>query len=233
MNQHIDKNLSSELEHIRNQLLCMGNMVEQQIELAMSAFTSGDFRVAKKGINLINQVDIFKGLLDKGCIQVLALRHPAGFELRFFITVIKISHELKLIGELAECIAKKAIHLTSVADNLADYPQVHHLSKSVKDMLHSALDTFAGINNNAIVTPKLNQEIDCKYADISLQLTTQMMKDPQNITRNLHILRIIRTLERIGDHSLHIYKELTYMLQDESKTGDYPKLIAGFANEAG
>jgi phosphate transport system protein len=232
MNEHIDKNLSSELECIRNQLLCMGNLVEQQIELAINAFTSGDFKVAKKSINLITQVDIFKGSLDKGCIQVLALHHPAGFDLRFFITVIKITHELRLIGELAECIAKKAIHLANVADNIADYPEVHDLSKSVKDILHYALDTFAGISNNPI-TLKLSPEMDCRYADISLQLTTQMMKEPRNITRNLHILRIIRTLERIGDHSLHIYNELIYMVKDKSETGNYRKLISVFANETG
>lgn len=234
MNQYIDKKFSSELEYIRHQLLCMGNLVEQQIELAMKVFSSGDFMVAKKGINLINQVDIVKDSLDKACLHALALHQSAGFDLRFFVTVIKITHELKLIGELAECIAKKAIHLTSAADNLADYHlEVRHLSKSVKNMLRYALDTFAGINNNPTVTIKLSQEMDCKYADISLQLTTQMMKEPQNITRNLHILRIIRTLERIGDHSLHIYKELIYMVQDESETRNYRKLISGFVSEAG
>jgi phosphate transport system protein len=229
MNQYIDEKPHSEIEEIRNQLLCMGDLVEQKIDLAMKTFGSGDFKVAKKGINLINQIENLKDSLDKGCLDILTLHHPTGFDLRFFVTVIKITHELNLIGVLAECISKKSIQLTNITDTTVIYPHIQHLSQSVQDMLRCTLNTFAEISNTPTAPLKLTKEPDGKYADISLQLTTKMMQDPHNITRNIQTLRIVRKLERIGDHALHIYKELIYMMEEDGDCSARLKLVSDFS----
>lgn len=126
---------------------------------------------------------------------------------------------------LAESISKKSIQLTNITDTAAIYPHIQHLSQSVQDMLHCALNTFSEISNTPTAPLKLIKEPDGNYADISLQLTTKMMQDPHNITRNIQTLRIIRKLERIGDHALHIYKELIYMMKEDGDCSERLKLV--------
>ncbi|MEQ1637434.1 MAG: phosphate signaling complex protein PhoU [Methylococcales bacterium] len=211
--RHISVQFNKELEAIRTQVLTMGSLVEQQLELAMAAFTTGDFKLAEKGIKLFNQVYAIKLALDQQCTQTLALRQPAAFDLRFLITVIKIIYELEMISELAEYIAKMTIQL-SVNDGKQDaYSELINLSKSVKVTLHSALDAFARINVNAIAEiTGLDEHVNGQYTAISRKLISQMMEDPQNIRHILDVSRAARALERIGYHSFHIYEELIYMV---------------------
>ncbi|NOT83330.1 MAG: phosphate signaling complex protein PhoU [Methylococcaceae bacterium] len=208
---HIYRKFDQELEDIQNQVLTLGRLVEEQIDLAMDAYISGDFTLAEKSIKSINQVYALKKSLDDNCIQILVLRQPAAFDLRFLITVIKIIHELELIGGLAEGIAKMAIQLSKGEGN-----EITDLSESVKSVLHVALTAFARINVNDIaVMNGLDKNINRAYTHFSLQLTSQMMEEPQNITRILEILRIARALECIGDHAYHICEELIYMVNGE------------------
>ncbi len=215
---HINEKFNRELEDIRNQVLIMGELVEQQVELALNAFTSGNFKLAEQVIKQCDQVDTIGILLDQECMQVLALRQPTAFDLRFLITVIKIIYELETIGELTEYIAKMTIQLPNIAGNRSDYPELQNLSKSVKDMLHTALGAFSKINaiDIAAIT-KLDKHAYHEYTGICLQLTSQMMEDPKNITRTLNVLRTARALERMGDHSFHIWEELIYMVNGGSK----------------
>jgi phosphate transport system protein len=182
----------------------------------MNAFTTGDFKQAEQCIKLINHVHTLKNELDQECIQLLALRQPTAFDLRFLVTIIKIIYELELVGELAENIAKMAIQLSTVEGKADVYPEIEDLFDSVKDMLHYALNAFARININDIsAISGLEKTVDRTYAGISLQLTSQMMEDPKKIRRTLDVLRVARALERIGDHSFHIFEELVYMINGE------------------
>ncbi len=214
---HIYEQFNRELEQIRQQVLTMCGLVEQQLDLGMGAFGLGDLKQAEQGIKLINQVYAIKQSLDNECIQLLALRQPIAFDLRFLITVIKIISELEMMGDLAVTIAKMAIQLSNFAHTYDNYPELQHLSVSVKELLHTASDAFAGIKVNDM-TPidNLSKTVSHEYANISRQLTSKMMKDPKNISHTLDVLRIARALERIGDHVFHICEELIYMENGET-----------------
>ena len=87
---HISGQFNKELEDIRNKVLTMGGLVEQQLDLAMQAFSSGDIEMAELVIKQDNQVDALEVAIDRECTQILALRQPAAFDLRLLLTVIKV-----------------------------------------------------------------------------------------------------------------------------------------------
>ena len=53
--QHISGQFNKELEDVRNKVLTMGGLVEQQIELAVTAFSTGDLEMAELVIKQDNQ----------------------------------------------------------------------------------------------------------------------------------------------------------------------------------
>ncbi len=214
---HISEQFNKELEDIRNNVLTMGGLVEQQIEHAVKAFTSGDVEMAELVIKQDNQVDAFEMAIDQECTQILALRQPAAFDLRLLLTVIKIINELEIVGDLAERIAKMAIHLSNTEGRRDDYYELQHMADLVKDMLHSALDAFARMSiENITAITGLDENVDREYGSIIRQLITQMMEDPRNITRTLDVLWTVRALERIGDHACYICEHLIYMIKGEA-----------------
>ncbi len=214
---HISENFNKELEDIRNKVLMMGGLVEEQIEQAVKALTTGDMELAELVIKQDNEVDDLEMEIDAECTQIIALRQPAAFDLRLLLVVLRVINELERIGDLAERIAKMAIYLSNNSEGRTDqYHELKHMAGLVKAMLHSSLDSFARMSIDGITDiTGSDAQVDREYASIIRQLITQMMEDPRNITRMLDMLWTVRALERIGDHSRYICEHLIYMVKGE------------------
>jgi phosphate transport system protein len=214
---HISEQFNKELEDIRNHVLTMGGMVEEQIENAIKAFTTADVELAEQVIKQDNQIDSLEIALDKECMQILALRQPTAFDLRLLITMFKTINELERVGDLAEVIAKMAIVTSEVEGHIhAPYYEIQHMADLVKDMLHGALDAFARMNLDEVPAITARDElVDREYASIIRQQITYMMEDARNIKRTLNVLWTVRSLERIGDHACNICEHLVYMIKGE------------------
>lgn len=221
---HISGQFNKELEDIRNKVLAMGGVVEQQIEYAIRSFTTNDIELAELVIKQDNQVDAMEMEIDLECTQILALRQPAAFDLRLLLTVLKIINELEIVGDLAERIAKTAIQVSENDSRIDQYYEIQHMAELVQEMLHGALDGFARLSIDE-VSNIINQDdsVDREYASIVRQLITHMMEDPRNITRTLNALWSVRALERIGDHACYVCKHLIFMIKGEDVRHLSPK----------
>lgn len=214
---HISGQFNKELEDVRNKVLTMGGLVEQQFELAVTAFRTGDMEIAELVIKQDDQVDALEMAIDQECMQILALRQPAAFDLRLLITVIKVVNELERVGDLAERIAKIAIKLSNNNGNTVNsYYELKHMAELVQSMLHDALDAFARMNIEDVTTiTGMDKNVDREYASIIRQLVSRIMEDPKNINRMLDVLWIARSLERIGDHACNVCEHMVYMVKGE------------------
>ncbi len=213
--QHISEQFNNELDELHQKVLTMGGLVERQIELAVQAYTTGDGELAELVIKQDNQVDELEMAIDHECMQILARRQPAAFDLRLLITVIKVIHELERIGDKAERIAKMALQLDGDSDKFPHH-ELEHMATLVKGMLHDALNAYARMtleNVSAII--ERDDNVDREYDNILRQLNTRMMEDPRNITRTLEVLWAVRALERIGDHATYICEHLIYMIKSK------------------
>jgi phosphate transport system protein len=214
---HISGRFNKELEDVRNKVLTMGGLVERQIKLAITAFTTGDLEMAEQVIKHANEVDDLEIIIDKECMEIIAMRQPAAFDLRLLIAVIKIIDELEGIGALSKRIAKIAIQLSSPKANKQDqFYELEHLANLVQGMLHDALDIFARMDmHDVTLITALDKNADREYNSIIRQLSLKMMEDPKNINRMLDVLTLARSLERIGDLACNVCQHLIYMLKGE------------------
>lgn len=214
INQHISKQFNKEMEDIRNKVLTMGGLVEQQVELATKAFMSCDMESAEKVIQQDHLVNALEKDIDHECTEIMAKRQPAAFDLRMLIATIKIITDLERIGDEAARIAKMTMRLEG-ADYYQDkYYEIEHLLELVKEMLNGALDAYARTDTEEVIAiTAQDSKVDREYTSITRQLITQMMEDPRNITRALDMLWTARALERIGDHSCNVCEHVIYMVK--------------------
>jgi phosphate transport system protein len=213
---HISQQFNKELEDIRHKVLTMGGLVEQQVELAVKAFSHADMELAERVIKQDDLVNTMESAIDQECIQIIALRQPTAFDLRLLISVIKLLTEIERVGDNAKRIAQMAIHVANDSDNPDSYYELQHIAEMVRDMLHRALDGFARMDTDEIdLINELDENVNREYKSIMRQLITRMMEDPRNITRSLDILWAARSLERIGDHACNISEYVVYMMKGQ------------------
>ncbi len=212
--QHISRQFNNEMEDIRNKVLTMGGLVEQQVDLATRAFMGYDMESAEKVVQQDQLVNELEKAIDHECTEIMAKRQPAAFDLRMLIATIKIITDLERIGDEAARIAKMTMRLEG-ADYYQDkYFEIEHLLDMVKEMLNGALDAYARTDIEEVISiTAQDSKVDREYTAITRQLITQMMENPRNITRALDMLWTARALERIGDHSYNACEHVIYMVK--------------------
>jgi phosphate transport system protein len=211
---HIMKQFDEELEEIRTQLMEMGGKVEQQLKNAIKAVTKADSSLAEEVIRDERLVDEMEVDIDEACILIIARRQPAASDLRFVMMVTKAVNDLERIGDEAKKIANHAIILSEQDSLSQGYKEVRHLGSSVSAMLANALDAFARFDVKAAMnTLEEDAQIDLDYKTALRELVTYMMEDPRSISRAINILWVVRSLERIGDHSKNLCEQIVYVVK--------------------
>ncbi len=95
--RHFDK----EIEHLKELLLRMGAMVEDQINQSIRALLERDTNVAQRVIDADTDVDRMELEIDQHTIELIAMMQPAAVDLRFVAAAMKITPELERIADLA------------------------------------------------------------------------------------------------------------------------------------
>jgi len=108
---HISGQFDKELESIHVKITAMGSLVEQQLSLAIKAFTTGNIEMAEQVLKQDDLVDEYESVIDAECVSAIALRQPTGCDLSLLISVIKVTGELESIAAKAEGIADITIQL--------------------------------------------------------------------------------------------------------------------------
>jgi len=212
--QHISRQFNEEMEEIRNKVLAMGGLVEQQVDLATKAFMSYDMESAETVVQQDKLVNELEKDIDHECTEIMARRQPAAFDLRMLIATIKIITDLERIGDEAARIARMTMRLEGSDYYQDKYYEIEHLLELVKDMLNGSLDAYARTDVDEVVEiTGQDAKVDREYTSITRQLITQMMENPRNITRALDMLWTARALERIGDHACNVCEHVIYMVK--------------------
>ena len=90
MQRHFDEELSD----LKQKILQMGALVEDQVERAKKALIERDEVLAKQVIEDDRRVNTLDVEVDEFCLRLLALYQPTARDLRFVTTAMKISTEL-------------------------------------------------------------------------------------------------------------------------------------------
>ena len=214
LTHHISQKFNEELEDVRNRVLAMGGLVEQQIVDALRALTEGDSQLGRAIEQHDYKVNQFEVSIDEECSRILARRQPAASDLRLILAIIKTITDLERIGDEAEKIGRFAARLAEQERPNTNYREIEHLGNHVRSMLHDALDAFARLDaESAVRVAKEDERVDGEYDALSRQSITFMMEDPRTIRRVLDVMWSARALERIGDHAKNICEYVIYLVR--------------------
>src|SRR5919202_5916662 len=135
------RRLDSELDVLRDRVLVLGGAAEAALGRAMYALTERDSAAAREVLEGDDAIDQLEVEIDRLCIDVLALRQPAARDLRFVISVAKITPILERVADHACNIARAALDLNDQPE-VRYYPNLTQMAEVASSMLRAALDAF-------------------------------------------------------------------------------------------
>ena len=216
MPQHTDRSFESQLQQLRNAILEMGGLVEDQIAQAVRALVERDAALAKTIIDRDPTVNRHDVEIDDLCLKLLALHQPAARDLRLITTALKVTTDLERIGDLATSICERELELQSDVP-LTPYIDLPRMATLARDMLHRALDAFVREDVDlALAVCAADDEIDLLHEQLFRELLSLMTSDPATISRAMRLLFVSKSLERVADHSTNIAEAVIFMAKGKS-----------------
>jgi phosphate transport system protein len=209
----MSRHFHEELEALKQTLLAMGGLVEDQIRHVMQALVDRDDALATEVIERDRQVNAYDVEVDAQCVELLALHQPAAGDLRFFTTAMKIVTDLERIGDQAVNIGQRVIELNR-EPQLKPYIDLPRMAARAQAMVKESLDAFVARDTELARRVRAeDDEVDALKEQIFRELLTFMMEDPRCIPRAFRLILISRCMERVADHATNIAEMVIYLVE--------------------
>jgi phosphate transport system protein len=211
----MQRHFHEELDGLKQTLLAMGALVEDQIRRVMRALIERDEGLATDVMERDRRVNAYDVEIDEKCVELLALYQPTAGDLRFITTAMKIVTDLERIGDQAVNIAQRALELNQ-EPQLKPYIDLPRMAEKAQRMVKDALDAFVG-RDTALARDVCarDNEVDALKEQLFRELLTYMLADPKTISRAIRLVLISRFLERVADHATNIAEMVIYMVESK------------------
>jgi phosphate transport system protein len=203
-----------EMSNLQNHLLDMAGLVQKMIQAATNELVSRDPNQIDTVLSLEKEVNIQEIVIDDKCLKLIALNQPAGADLRFITSAMRINSDLERMGDESLNIAKMSL-------DLIKYPEVKplvNIPKMIGIVQSMIIDCIKSFNTSdsdlAMSVLSKDNEVDGLRDAIISELKTVMIKLPDSDTIQLatDLMFIAKSIERLGDHATNICEDVIFMV---------------------
>lgn len=207
------RHFHEQLEALEQMLLVMGGLVQEQITSAMRALQQRDDVLARQVIDRDRQVNTYDVDVDDTCIKLIALHQPAGGDLRFITTAMKIVTDLERIGDQAVNIAQRVLELNREPQPTPSI-DLSRMADRAQRMVQQSLDAFVA-RDTALARQVCGEdtEVDALKEQVFREMLAFIMEQPRATPRAVRLILISRFLERVADHATNIAEMVVYMVE--------------------
>lgn len=225
--EHTDRRYEEELKSLRDRIIQMGGLVEDQIDRSIKALVDREAALAESVIERDAEVNQMDADIDELCVRLIALHQPAGKDLRFVTTALKITTDLERIGDISVNISERSLELIREAP-LKPYIDIPRMAEISRRMISESLNAFVHEDTSlALKVCQDDQEIDDLNEQIFRETISYMITDPRTINRVMKITFVSKYLERIADHATNIAEMVIFLVKGTNirHVKDVPRFI--------
>ena len=205
--------INEKILELRAMLMAEANLVEKMVSLAMDGLFRNQSSYEKEVLTYEKRVNQIEVDIDSKCIAMIALHQPEAKDLREILMIYRINNDLERLGDQAVNISESATHLIG-EPILEALPELPKMAKATLRMLKMSIEAFGKEDVESSRQVCSEDEIVDDYNRLIYEQLLLLMKDkPENIKPCLHVLRIAKNLERIGDLSTNIAENNIYMAE--------------------
>ena len=211
------KTFEIEIQQLKDELLVLGNMVEQQILGSVEALKKQDTQASLRIEEVDIQVNNKRYAIEEQVMVAIATQQPMAHDLRLLASILEVAGELERMGDYAKGIATINIRMGDqpLLKPLVDIPRMAQIGT---EMLHHALTAFIDENAEAArLIPQEDDQVDELYTQIYHELMMFVIQDPKTIERANWLLWVAHNLERLADRVTNICERTVFIATGELK----------------
>lgn len=201
MRSHFDEQLAL----LNKELIEMGALCEEVIELASRAFTEGDKSLAARIAPMDVQINQKERNIESLCLRLLLQQQPVAKDLRQISAALKMITDMERIGDQAEDIAEIICFLKE--EERKEDILLPEMAKAAIGMVTESVDAF--VKRDIMLAEKVMKDDDIvdRYFDrVKEDLIHKIAENPKDGEYAIDLLIIAKYYERIADHAVNIAK---------------------------
>lgn len=207
-----------QLEQLNNELIEMGNLIEQAIQTAVNALVRKDVQAAKDAIAFDQEVDRQERDIEALCMKLLLQQQPVARDLRLISAALKMITDMERIGDQASDISEITIAL-------ADEPYVKDLTLIPQMAMETTLMVTHSVEAFVQKDLKLAQSVidnddvvDDLFSEIKSTLIELIRTNAEHSEQATDFLMVAKYFERIGDHATNIAEWVIYSITGQHES---------------
>lgn len=203
-----------QLEVLHNEMLNMGELSDEAMDVAIESLLNGDIKRAKDINNMMTSITQQERSIENICLKLLMQQQPVARDLRTISSSLKMVTDMERIGiqatEIAEIISVGNI---KPGMDMTDFKQI---SEAVSKMVHLSLEAFAKKDLEAAQDViRYDDVVDELFGKIKNNIISQFKTDGSNPEYLIDMLMIDKYFERIADHAVNIAKWIIFSVNGE------------------
>jgi len=205
---------NQKLKELRDDILKMGSMVEEELKLALQALDTLNLELAQDVMAADIEVNDMRFAIEEKCFELIVTQQPAARDLRAIVAVMNMIVDLERMGDQAKGIAK-IIERMAEHSKRPNLPELTKMGEIVGDMLHQSMTAYASNDINlAQLVADRDDEVDGLYANIFTKTMEKMAdtKKQKKVESSYEMLRSARELERFGDLATNVAERVIYIV---------------------
>lgn len=193
-----------QLEQLNNELINMGSLIEEAIEMAITALIKQDVKKARDVVEFDEEIDEKEREIESLCLKLLLQQQPVARDLRQISAALKMITDMERIGDHAADISEMTI-LMADKPYIRNIDHLQAMAKETMVMLVKSIEAYVEKNQEKAEKVIANDDvIDDLYDEIKMELIEAIQKDANNGEQATDLLMVAKYLERIGDHATNI-----------------------------
>ncbi|MEO0335353.1 MAG: phosphate signaling complex protein PhoU [Pseudomonadota bacterium] len=211
MIRHFDSDLNS----LKDLLLTMGGKVEKALAVLDSSLVDSDMKSLQQVREFEADINRLHLQVDESSLLLLATQAPVATDLRLVQSVVKINTDLERMGDLIVNVASCAERYLRFTLKVLP-PQWSQMMEQVRWMVSHSLDAFVKLDPTMSQQVLDNDDIvDSHNVDLTGVFKERMKSESIEIDAGVEALAMVKSLERLADHSTNIAEEVIFIV-----TGD-------------
>jgi phosphate transport system protein len=212
MTQHTVKTFDQDLQRLDALIKEIGDLAAAQLGSALDAFARDDGALAKRVIGRDVEIDRLERDICRLALRIVALRQPAGSDLRYAFSAYKSATGFERIGDYAASIAKRFCVLQQ--DPPTEFMRsIIQMGRHAEEMTKAITEAFVARDaDKALAVWLRDEELDLLHTALFRELLSYMIEDTRHVRPCTHLLFVGKNLERVGDHTTNIAETLHFLV---------------------